>query len=209
MARPGISTKKTEKIPPGAEILEPQEKHPQNSPKTYRKYAFFSIFSGYFFGIFGVVGAEFRAGGYFFGIFRVGFISGLCSRSGVLKGKGGGSEAPGGRGAVSIFKIENPRRGVSRSRRGRGAGERVWGALGNWGGGGNFVLGAEMSPKFISGSECCLVGSRCLKSTVLMSEAQMQLKHCNPARPLQELALESRKSLQSRSETKVAIQTAC
>ena len=34
MARPGISTKNTEKNTPQAEILEPQEKTPQNTEKN-------------------------------------------------------------------------------------------------------------------------------------------------------------------------------
>ena len=73
MARPGISTKNTEKIPPGPKFWTPRI-YPENTPKIPKKYpqntknahfCIFSVFLGYFLGV-----PEFRPGGYFFGIFR-------------------------------------------------------------------------------------------------------------------------------------------
>ena len=89
MARPGSSTKNTEKRPPRAEILEPQENTPkilENTKNTHFLYFrdIFSVLSGYFGGIF--LGFQnFGPGGLFSAFFveipgRV--ISGLCSRSG-------------------------------------------------------------------------------------------------------------------------------
>ena len=74
MARPGISTKNTEKIPPSPEILDSQNlppKYPENTQKILPKYQK-CPFWVFFFGILGVfLGVpEFRPGGYFFGIFR-------------------------------------------------------------------------------------------------------------------------------------------
>ena len=74
MAQPGISTKNTEKIRSGPKFWTPRI-YARNTPKIPKKYPqntkmrIFSVFLGYFFGIFGVF-PEFRAGGYFFGIFR-------------------------------------------------------------------------------------------------------------------------------------------
>ena len=73
MARPGISTKNTEKIPPGPTFWTPRI-YPQNTPKIPKKYpqntknvyfGIFLVFLGYFLGV-----PEFRPEGYFFGIFR-------------------------------------------------------------------------------------------------------------------------------------------
>ena len=72
MARPGISTKNTDKNTPQAEILKPKENTPK-IPKKYQKRTFFGYFLGVFFrGILGVNSGspEFQPGGYFFGIFR-------------------------------------------------------------------------------------------------------------------------------------------
>ena len=89
MARPGISTKNTEKIPPGPKFWTPRI-YPQNTPKIPKKYpqntpnAHF----WYFIGILGVFswGSRISAQGVFFSVFFVeipgGAISGLCSRSG-------------------------------------------------------------------------------------------------------------------------------
>ena len=90
MARPGISEKNAEKIPPPTEILEPQENTPK-IPIKYPKWAFlvfwgrfFSVFSGYFWGKFwesriSGLGVFF---GYFSWKFRVRPSSGLCGRLG-------------------------------------------------------------------------------------------------------------------------------
>ena len=93
MARPGISTKNTEKLPPRAEILEapkiPKE-YPQNTEKMHPKWVFFFGILRYSFGIFGGsgisgLGVVFR---YFSWKFRVGPCSGLCSRSGHSQREG-------------------------------------------------------------------------------------------------------------------------
>ena len=88
MARPGISTKNTEKIPPGPKFWNPKKIPPKYRKNTkIRIFGIFGVFFRYFRGILGVfLGvSEFPAGGYFFGIFRGNSgsgHSGLCSRSG-------------------------------------------------------------------------------------------------------------------------------
>ena len=89
MARTGISTKNTEKIPPGPNSGTPR-KYPQNTPKMTKLRIFgilggiFWVFSGYFGGKFW----ESRISGrvFFFSVFFVEIpgraTSGLCSRSG-------------------------------------------------------------------------------------------------------------------------------
>ena len=72
MARPGISTKYTEKIAPRPKFWNPK-KIPQNTPKIPKTVIFgiLGVFFRYFWGIFRVNSGspEFQAGGYFFGIF--------------------------------------------------------------------------------------------------------------------------------------------
>ena len=93
MARPGISTKNTEKIPPRPEILDSQnsppkypEKYRKNTPKIPKNAHFW-----YFFGIFGVFswGSRISAQGVFFRYFswkfRVGPSRGSVAGRGVLK----------------------------------------------------------------------------------------------------------------------------
>ena len=55
MARPGISTKNTEKIP-RAEMMEPQQKYPKNIEKIpkMRIWGIFGVFFRYIFGLFWV-----------------------------------------------------------------------------------------------------------------------------------------------------------
>ena len=92
MARPGISTKNTEKIPPGPKFWTPRIlpwKYPENTEKNTPKipnmtvFGIFSVFWGYFLG-----GPKFRPGGYFFGIFlwkfRVGPSRGSVAGGGIL-----------------------------------------------------------------------------------------------------------------------------
>ena len=73
MARPGISTKNTKKLPPGPKFWKP-DKTPRKYRKNTQNEHFWYFF--YFFGIFGTFseyflgGPEVWAGGYFFGIFR-------------------------------------------------------------------------------------------------------------------------------------------
>ena len=82
MARPGISTKNTEKIPPGPEFWTPG-KYPEKIPKKMQKRPFL-VFFRYFFGVFFRF-QNFRPGA-IFSVFFVEIphraISGLCSRSG-------------------------------------------------------------------------------------------------------------------------------
>ena len=101
MARPGISTKNTEKMPPGLKFWTPGI-YPQNTPKIRKntpkiqKMPVFGIFSGYFRGIFGVFSLGFRisARGVFFRYFswkfRVGPFRGSVASRGVLKANYGG-----------------------------------------------------------------------------------------------------------------------
>ena len=81
MARPGISTKNTEKIPPRPEILEPQE-NTEKIPPKYQKMRIFGIFSVCSWGsrISGR-GVFFR---YFSWKFRVGPSRGSVAGRGVL-----------------------------------------------------------------------------------------------------------------------------
>ena len=94
MARPGISTKNTDKIPLGPKFWNPK-KTPPKVPKKYQKCAFlvfWGVFIQYFRGIFGGKFRESRIsgrGGIFFGIFswkfRVGPFRGSVAGRGVLK----------------------------------------------------------------------------------------------------------------------------
>ena len=72
MARPGISTKNTEKIPPGPKFWTPRI-YPQNTPKIPKKYPqnTQNAHFWYFFGIFGVFswGSRISAQGVFFRYF--------------------------------------------------------------------------------------------------------------------------------------------
>ena len=91
MARPGISTKNTEKNTPRPEILDSHNlppKYPENTPKILPKYQkcpfweyVFRVFWGCSLGV-----PEFRPGGGIFSVLLVEIpgraISGLCSRSG-------------------------------------------------------------------------------------------------------------------------------
>ena len=92
MARPGISTKNTEKIPRGPKFWTPRI-YPQNTPKIPKKYPpnTKNAHFWYFFGIFGVFswGSRISARGVFFPYFswkfRVGPSRGSVAGRGVLK----------------------------------------------------------------------------------------------------------------------------
>ena len=86
MARPGISTKNTEKNTSRPEILDSQNlprKYRKNTPKIPKMpvLGIFSVFLGYFLAV-----PEFRPGGYFFGIF--GGNSGVGPSQGSVAGRG-------------------------------------------------------------------------------------------------------------------------
>ena len=91
MARPGISTKNTEKIPPGPKFWNPK-KYPQNTPKIPKKKPenTENAYFWYFFGILGVFfwGSRISARGVFFRYFswkfRVGPFRGSVAGRGVL-----------------------------------------------------------------------------------------------------------------------------
>ena len=91
MARPGIRTKNTEKIPPGPKFWTPRI-YPQNTPKIPKKYPqnTKNAHFWYFFGIFGVFswGSRISARGvfcrYFSWKFRVGPSRGSVAGRGVL-----------------------------------------------------------------------------------------------------------------------------
>ena len=95
MARPGISTKNTEKIPPGPKFWTPRI-YPQNTPKIPKKYPqnTKNAHFWYFFGIFGVFswGSRISARGVFFRYFswkfRVGPSRGSVAGRGVLNAIG-------------------------------------------------------------------------------------------------------------------------
>ena len=88
MARPGISTKNTEKIPPSLKFWTPRI-YPENTEKIPPKcqkltvFGIFWVFWGYFLGV-----PIFRPGGYFFRYFlwkfRVGPSRGSVAGGGVL-----------------------------------------------------------------------------------------------------------------------------
>ena len=95
MARPGISTKNTEKIPPGPKFWN-KKKIPEKLPKKYQN-AHFSGILGYFLVFSGYFGAKFwesRISGrgvffrYFSWKFRVGPFRGSVAGRGVLKNRG-------------------------------------------------------------------------------------------------------------------------
>ena len=89
MARPGLSTKNTEKIPPGPKFWTPRI-YPQNTPKKYPQNTENAHF-WYYFGIFGAFswGSRISARGvifrYFSWKFRVGRSRGSVAGRGVLK----------------------------------------------------------------------------------------------------------------------------
>ena len=94
MARAGISTKNTEKVPPGPKFWTPRI-YPQKYPKIHktRIFGISGVFFWYFRGIWGINSGspEFRAGGCFFGIFlkfRVGPFRGSVAGRGVLNAGG-------------------------------------------------------------------------------------------------------------------------
>ena len=92
MARPGISTKNTEKIPPGPKFWTPRI-YPQNTEKIpkMRIFGILGVFFRYFRGILGVNSGspEFRPGGVFFRYFSwkfwVGPSRGSVAGRGALK----------------------------------------------------------------------------------------------------------------------------
>ena len=154
MARPGISTKNTEKIPPGPKFWTPRI-YPQNTLKKYPQNTKTAYF-GYFFGVFGVFswGSRISARGVFFRYFswkfRVGPSRGSVAGRGVLnttwwtfriffifsaRGRGRGSEAPERGWEGSGFLLKIPGGGFSQPREEEGEPRGREGVCGEFGGG--------------------------------------------------------------------------